>query len=48
MNTYLMMKKIIEAGGYDKEEVMEKLNVFRDGKRITKEQYKELVALLNA
>jgi hypothetical protein len=43
--TYIAMKKIIESGGYDKEDVMEKLDIFLAGNRITKEQYNELIAL---
>jgi len=43
---YLAMKKIIEAGGYDKKDVMEKLDVFFAGGRITKAQYQELTALI--
>ena len=43
--TYLAMKKIIESGGYDKDDVMEKLDIFLAGNRITKEQYKELKAM---
>jgi len=43
--TYLAMKKIIEAGNFDKDDIMAKLDIFLAGDRITKEQYKELVAL---
>jgi hypothetical protein len=45
--TYLAMKKIIEAGGYNKEEVLEKLDIFFAGNRITKAQYGELTALVS-
>jgi hypothetical protein len=45
--TYVTMKKIIEKGAYNKEEVKEMLDVFYAGKRITKEQYKELTALVD-
>jgi len=44
--TYHAMKKIIEAGNYDKEDVMEKLDIFYAANRITKSQYQELVALV--
>jgi hypothetical protein len=44
--TYMAMKKIIQAGSFDKEDVMEKLDIFLAGNRITKEQYKELSALV--
>jgi len=43
--TYIAMKKIIEAGNFDKEDIMVKLDVFYAGDRITKAQYQELAAL---
>jgi hypothetical protein len=43
--TYKAMKKIIESGGYDKADVMEKLDIFLAGDRITIEQYGELAAM---
>ena len=52
MNAYKLMKRIIErdraAGTLDKEAVMEKLDTFYAAGRLTKEQYEELVALVNA
>jgi hypothetical protein len=45
--TYLAMKKIIESGGFDHEDVLTKLDVFYLGNRITKAQYEELAALVN-
>jgi len=45
--TYTAMKKIIEKGAYNKDDIMEMLDVFYAGKRITKEQYKELTALVD-
>jgi len=44
--TYLAMKKIIEAGNFDREDVMEKLDIFYAGDRITKNQYQELAVLM--
>jgi hypothetical protein len=44
--TYQAMKKIIESGGYDREDVMGKLDIFLIGNRITKAQYEELVAMV--
>jgi hypothetical protein len=44
--TYLAMKKIIESGNYDKNEIIEKLDIFLAGDRITIEQYNELKELM--
>ena len=44
--TYNYCKKIIAGGKYDKEEMMDKLDVFLLAGRISDEQYKELVGLL--
>ena len=46
--TYNYCKKIIAGGKYDKEEMMDKLDVFLLAGRISDEQYKELVNLLNS
>lgn len=43
---YRVLKRTIERGGYDAEEMREKLDVFFAADRITQEQYTELVALL--
>lgn len=45
---YKLMKRIIERGGCDKDETMDKLDAFLAADRITTEEYKELVAMLNA
>ena len=46
--TYTKAKKIIEGGRYEsKEAMMEILDVFLMGNRITADEYKELVDLLN-
>ena len=43
--TYNLMKRIIERGGFDREDVLEKLDTFYAADRITTEQYNELVKL---
>ena len=55
MTTYEMLKRLITvdkaAGKVDdayKEDMMFKLDVFFAGNRITADEYKELVALLNS
>ena len=44
---YNLMKRIIERGGYDKNDVMDKLDAFLAADRITTAQYQELVELMN-
>lgn len=44
--TYNYCKKIIAGGKYNKEEMMDKLDVFLLAGRITDEQYKELVGMM--
>lgn len=44
--TYGLCKKLIAAGNYDKADLLDKLDVFLLAGRITDEQYKELVALI--
>lgn len=47
--TYTQAKKIIEGGRYEsKEAMMETLDIFLLGKRITSDEYKELVELLES
>ena len=46
--TYRNCKKVIENGKYEKEDMLEKLDVFLMGNRITIEEYKELVDLLES
>lgn len=43
---YKIMKRIIERGEYNKEETMNKLDVFLATDRLTSAQYKELVELM--
>ncbi len=44
--TYRLVKRIIAKGNYDKDELMDKLDVFLLAGRITDEQYKELAKML--
>jgi len=43
---YKLMKRIIERGGYDKADVLDKLDTFYAAGRLTKAEYEELVALV--
>lgn len=45
---YKLMKRIIEKGGYDKDDVLEKLDTFYAAGRITKAEYDELIAKVEA
>lgn len=44
---YRLMKVVILRGGYDKKEVMDKLDAYLAFGRITLEQYDELARLVN-
>lgn len=44
---YKLMKRIITRGGYDRDEVTNKLDAFLAADRITAEQYKELMAMMD-
>ena len=44
--TYTRLKKLITNGAYEKEDTLNKLDVFLMANRITEEQYQELVALM--
>jgi hypothetical protein len=46
--TYKLLKRIIQRGNYDKESMMQKLDVFLLADRITTEEYQELVEMINA
>ena len=46
--TYRNCKKLIEAGRYEYNDMMNKLDVFLLGDRIAQEQYTELVALMDS
>ena len=43
---YNVCKKMILNGNYDKEDMINKLDIYLLKNRITKEQYKELVDLI--
>ena len=43
---YKLMKRIIERGGYDREDVMNKLDAFLAADRLTVAQYEELMAMI--
>ncbi len=45
--TYEYCKKIILSGGYDKTQMLDKLDVFLLADRITREQYEELTGVIN-
>ena len=45
--TYKLMKRIIEKGNYDKDNTLQKLDVFLMVDRITVEEYQELVEMIN-
>lgn len=44
--TYGLIKKIIAKGNYDRNDLMNKLDIFLLAGRITEEQYKELAGML--
>lgn len=45
--TYIYCKKIIDRGNYDKNDMLDKLDVFFLAGRVTKEEYNELVSLID-
>lgn len=46
--TYNLLKKVIANGGYDKDDLLNKLDVFLTFSRITQAQYEELQGLIEA
>lgn len=44
--TYIYCKEVISKGSCNKEGMLDKLDIFFLAERITDEQYKELVAML--
>ena len=46
--TYRNCKKLIEAGRYEYSDMMNKLDVFLLGDRVTQEQYEELVKMMES
>lgn len=45
---YNLLKNLIEAGKYYKEDMLNKLDVFFAFNRVTLEQYQELLEMVNA
>lgn len=45
--TYRNCKKLIEIGRYEKEDMLNKLDVFLLNDRITQAEYEELVEMIN-
>lgn len=43
---YARIKKLIEKGAYEKEDMLKKLDVFLLMNRITEEQYQELIGMM--
>lgn len=46
--TYKTLKKVLESGNKNNVVTIDKLDIFLIGNRITEEEYKELVDMLNA
>nr|WP_317357863.1 hypothetical protein [uncultured Tyzzerella sp.] len=46
MNTYESTKILIQSGNYKKESILKNLDLFLNFKRITVEEYTELVTLI--
>lgn len=44
--TYKMCKILIENKRYEKESILKKLDLFLLGNRITEEEYKELISMI--
>lgn len=47
MNTYENLKKTIALGKKTDEEILAMMDIFLKNQRITKEQYNELIILMN-
>lgn len=45
--TYERLKKLIQKGQYNREDMLKKMDVFLMGDRITTEQYNELVSMMD-
>lgn len=48
MTTFMICKRVIEIGRYEKEDMLNKLDVFLLSDRLSQSEYEELVGLLNA
>lgn len=46
--TYSLCKKLIVKGNYDKDDMLNKLDVFLLANRITEDEYKELTEMINS
>lgn len=46
--TYRNYKRLIEIGRYEKEDMLNKLDIFLLNDRVTQAEYEELIALLNS
>lgn len=46
--TYSLLKRVIQNGGYDKTDILNKMDVFLTYNRISQDQYKELHTLIGA
>ncbi len=46
--TYIFCKKLIEIGRYEKDDMLNKLDIFLLNDRITQTEYEELVGIINA
>lgn len=46
--TYMFCKKLIEIGRYEKDDMLNKLDIFLINDRITQTEYEELVGMINA
>lgn len=44
---YTLLKRMINTGNYEKEDMENKLNIFFTVNQITQEQYLELIGLIN-
>ena len=44
--TYARLKKLIERGAYNTDDMLNKLDVFLMANRITEEQYQELIGMM--
>lgn len=45
--TYMNCKKLIEMGRYEKEDMLNKLDIFLLNNRLTQSEYEELVGMIN-
>ncbi len=45
---YTMMKILILSGNYDREDIEYKASRYLKGKRITQDEYEEIIALMDA